>query len=122
MAAECRAKGTRRAIANAFGDFGEPDIVTAEQILCDGHAPREEVFHGRQAHRSCEALEERRPRQRGRPRKLNDSPRSPELAVHLAYRWCELRIGQPAQQARRGVFTGRQPQRFDEEDLDEARE
>jgi hypothetical protein len=33
-----------------FGDLGEPEVVATEQILCDGHAPGEQVFHRRQAH------------------------------------------------------------------------
>jgi len=41
------AERARRAVANACGDRVEPEITAAEQILCDGHAPREQVFHRR---------------------------------------------------------------------------
>jgi hypothetical protein len=36
-------------VADAFGDLGEPDVVAAKEILRDGHAPSEQVFHRRQA-------------------------------------------------------------------------
>ena len=96
--AERGAEGARRAVADAFGDLGKPEVVPAEQILRDRHAPGEQVFHRRQAHGAREALEERRARQRGRLRELGHRPRAREIAVHLPHRWRELRIGQPAQQ------------------------
>jgi hypothetical protein len=37
--------------------------------------------------------------------------------MQLPHRWRELRIGQPAQQPWRSVFTRRRPQRFDEQQL-----
>ena len=73
--AERGAEGAGRAVADAFGDLGERDVVAAEQILCDGHAPGDQVLHRRQAHGAREALEERRARQRGRLRELGDRPR-----------------------------------------------
>ena len=120
--AERGAEGARRAVADAFGDLGDPEVVAAEQILRDGHAPGEQVFHRRQAHGAHEALEERRARERGRLRELGHRPRTRELAVHLPHRGREPRIGQPAQQPRRRVFARRRPQRFDEQHLHEARE
>ena len=47
MPAERGAEGARRAIANAFGDLGEPELVAAEQIFRDGHSPGEHSFWGR---------------------------------------------------------------------------
>ena len=120
--AERGAEGARRAVANAFGDFGDSQVVAAEQILCDGHAPGEQVFHWRQAHGAREALEERRARKRGRPRELGHRPRARDIAVHLLHRCCESRIGQPAQQPRRRIVTRRRPQRLDEQHLHEPRE
>jgi hypothetical protein len=42
--AERGAEGARRAIADAFGDFGHAEVVAAEQVFCDGHAPGEQIL------------------------------------------------------------------------------
>src|SRR5688500_12767877 len=44
------AEGARRAVADAFGDLVDSKVVAAEQVLRDGHAPGEQVFHRRQSH------------------------------------------------------------------------
>src|SRR5688500_15829970 len=95
--AERGAEGARRSITDAFGDLVESNVVAAEQILGDGHAPGQQVLHRPQANSAREAFEERRARKRGSLRELSDSPRTRELAVHLPHRCRELRIGQPAQ-------------------------
>jgi hypothetical protein len=41
MPAECGAEGARRSLADAFGDFGDPELAAAQQILRNGHAPGE---------------------------------------------------------------------------------
>ena len=64
MPAESCAEGACRAVTDTFSDLGYAEVRTAEQIFCDGHAPREEVFHGRHTHGAREALEERRARER----------------------------------------------------------
>lgn len=86
MPAERGAEGARRAVADAFSDLVEPELVAAEQILRDGHAPGEQVFHRRQAHGAREALEEPRARKCGRLRQLGYRLRTRELAVHLPHR------------------------------------
>ena len=103
MPAERGAEGARRTIPDALGDLGDPAVVAPEQILGDGHAPGEQVFHRRQADGTREALEERRARKRRRPRELSEGLRPRELPVHLPHRWRQLRIGQSAQQPRRSV-------------------
>jgi hypothetical protein len=47
MPAERVAECARRAVADAFGDFGEPDVVAAEQVLRNRHAPGEQIFDPR---------------------------------------------------------------------------
>ena len=46
VSAERGAEGTRRAVAHAFGDFGKPDVLPAEQILRDRHSPGEQISIG----------------------------------------------------------------------------
>ena len=84
--AERGAEGARRTVADAFGDLVEPEVVAAEQVLRDGHAPGEQVFHRWQAHSAREAFEERRARKHGRLRELGNGPRTREMAVHLPHR------------------------------------
>src|SRR5262249_43394948 len=98
MAAERDTEGARRAVAEPFSDLGYPEVVTAQQILGDGHAPGDQVLHGRPTDGAREALEECRARQRSRPCELSHRPRSCELTVHLPDRWRKSRIGQPAQE------------------------
>jgi hypothetical protein len=69
-----------------------------------------------------ETIEENGVRQRSFPRKLDRGPRARWRAVHLAERHRYSRICQPAQQSRRRAFARRRAQRFDQQDLDEARE
>jgi hypothetical protein len=83
MPAERGAEGARRAVADALGDVGKPEVVAAEQIPRDGHPPGEQVFHRRQADSAREAFEERRARQRGRLREFGHGPRTRDVAVHL---------------------------------------
>jgi len=59
VSAERGAECTRRGVADAFGDFANPDIFPAEQVFRDRHSPGEQIFHRRQADRAREALEER---------------------------------------------------------------
>ena len=122
VAAECRAEGARRAVADAFGNLAHVEVVASQQILRDGHAPGEQILHRWQSDGSREAFEECRARQRSRPRELGHRPRPCELTVHLADRRRESRVGQPAQQPRRRVLTWRRPQRFDEQHFHEAGE
>src|SRR5262245_4708988 len=48
MPAERGTERARRAVADALGDFCDSEVVLAEQILRDGHAPGEQVLHRRQ--------------------------------------------------------------------------
>jgi hypothetical protein len=99
MPAERRAERACRAVANAFSNFSDRQVVAAQQILRDGHAPAEHVLHRRLAYSAREAFEERRARQRSRPRELGHRPRTCELTVHLPNRRRDSRIGQAPQQA-----------------------
>ena len=117
--AECGAESTRRAVADAFGDFGDPKFLASEQILRRRQVARRAGFpFAVPAHGARETLEERRARQRGFLRELLHRPRTRGIAMHLpARRLRKPRIGQPAQQPRRRAFTWRRPQRFDQQHL-----
>ena len=93
-----------------------------KEILRDGHAPGEQVFHWRHADGTRQALEKRGARQRRRPGELDYGPGAFQVAVHLPDRGPDSRVGRPAQQPRRSVLARRRPERLDEQDLDEARE
>src|SRR4029077_11004388 len=56
VAPESNAEGARRAVADAFGDGGKPELFAAEQVLGDGHAPGEQMFHTRHARGECQAI------------------------------------------------------------------
>jgi hypothetical protein len=49
------AKRACGAVTDTFGDLSKTDVTASKQILRDGHAPREQVFHWRQAHDTREA-------------------------------------------------------------------
>lgn len=60
VATERGAERAGRTVADALGHLGDGEVVAAEQVAGDGHAPGEQVFHRRDADRAGEAFEERR--------------------------------------------------------------
>ena len=48
-------------LADPFGDRRDGHAVAPEQILREGHAPRQQIFHRRQPQGAGEPLEERGP-------------------------------------------------------------
>src|SRR5262249_60912471 len=84
--AERRAEGTRGSVADAFGDFGNTDILSSKEIFRDRHSPGEKVLHRRNADSPREAFEECRTRQGAGSRERRDGPRTCELVLHLTNR------------------------------------
>ena len=122
MAAERRAEGARRAVADAFGDLADArswrrsrsfaTAIRQASRYSIGGRPTVRVKRSKNAERDSAAVFA----------SWRHRPRTCELAVHLTYRRRDTRIGQPAQQARRRVLTWRRPQRFDQQHLHEAGE
>ena len=49
MSGKRRTERARRTVADALGNIADRQVLAPQQILCDGHAPGEQVFHRRQA-------------------------------------------------------------------------
>src|SRR5688500_19778246 len=77
--AEGRAEGAGRAITDALRNQRDSEVLTAEQIPGDGHAPSKQVFHRSQSHDTRKPLEKRRARKCRLLRQLRHRPRTREL-------------------------------------------
>ena len=54
---ERNAERTCGAVPDALGNVGDGALILPEQLLCQRHAPREEIFHGCDADGAIESLE-----------------------------------------------------------------
>src|ERR1700733_12039241 len=73
-----------RAVADTLRDLADADLAPPEQVLRQGHAPGEQVLHGRDADRPTEALEEGRAGETGFLRQLGNRPGCGRAFMHLA--------------------------------------
>ena len=78
---ECDSESACGTVADVFGNVGDSAFILPQQILCKRHAPREEVFHGGEAHGAIEPHEECRPRERCFLCELRNRPWLPRMRL-----------------------------------------
>jgi len=122
MPRESDTERARRAVAHALGDFRYTPLPLTQEILCQRHAPGQQIVHRRDTDLTTEAHEERGTRQCRFLGEIGNRPRMRRPLVHEADGGRKTCVGKTTYQSRRRARTRGQSKRFDKQQFDQPGE